>query len=67
MTDAAVPISQLARVMEATAADVAASNVVGPIFGHAGARPLHLLLASNQPNPSLGSHHPPDASAPVRP
>ena len=52
MTDAAVPISQLARVMEATAADVAASNVVGPIFGHAGDGNFHCILLSHPDDPA---------------
>jgi len=52
VTDAAVPISQLAQVMEATAADVTASNVVGPIFGHAGDGNFHCILLSHPDDPA---------------
>ena len=52
MTDAAVPISQLAQVMEATAADVEASGVVGPIFGHAGDGNFHCILLSHPDAPA---------------
>jgi D-lactate dehydrogenase (cytochrome) len=44
VTDAAVPISRLAEVMRATADDVAAEAVVGPIFGHAGDGNFHVIL-----------------------
>jgi D-lactate dehydrogenase (cytochrome) len=44
ITDACVPISKLADVMQATAADVAASEVCGPIFGHAGDGNFHCIL-----------------------
>ena len=44
VTDAVVPISQLARLMAETADDVARSGVVGPIFGHAGDGNFHCIL-----------------------
>jgi D-lactate dehydrogenase (cytochrome) len=44
ITDACVPLSRLAEVMEATARDVAASGVVGPLFGHAGDGNFHCIL-----------------------
>lgn len=51
VTDAVVPISQLAPVMAATAADVAASGVVGPIFGHAGDGNFHCILLVCEDDP----------------
>eukprot|EP00908_Phaeocystis_cordata_P006565 Transcript_17186.p2 GENE.Transcript_17186~~Transcript_17186.p2 ORF type:complete len:271 (-),score=86.84 Transcript_17186:693-1505(-) len=51
ITDAAVPISQLAAVIEATAADVDASGVVGPIFGHAGDGNFHCILLAHPDDP----------------
>ena len=44
VTDACVPLSALADVVERTAADVAAAGVVGPIFGHAGDGNFHCIL-----------------------
>mmetsp|Transcript_28983 Transcript_28983/g.66566 ORF Transcript_28983/g.66566 Transcript_28983/m.66566 type:complete len:201 (+) Transcript_28983:101-703(+) len=44
VTDACVPISCLAEVMRATAEDVTAEAVVGPIFGHAGDGNFHVIL-----------------------
>jgi len=44
VTDACVPLSQFPAVLEATAADVAATGVVGPCFGHAGDGNLHCIL-----------------------
>ena len=51
VTDAAVPISKLAEVIEATAADVHASGVVGPVFGHAGDGNFHCILLSHPDDP----------------
>ena len=51
VTDAAVPISKLAEVIEATAADVDASGVVGPVFGHAGDGNFHCILLSHPDDP----------------
>ena len=45
ITDACVPLSRLADVVAATAQDVEASGVVGPIFGHAGDGNFHCVLA----------------------
>ncbi|KAH8054051.1 cytokinin dehydrogenase [Aureococcus anophagefferens] len=47
VTDACVPLSALADVVERTAADVAAAGVVGPIFGHAGDGNFHCILVYN--------------------
>lgn len=44
VTDVCVPLSEFARVIEATAQDVAEQNVVGPIFGHAGDGNFHCIL-----------------------
>lgn len=51
VTDAAVPISHLAEVMEATARDVDTSGVVGPIFGHAGDGNFHAILLEHPDDP----------------
>ena len=44
VTDACVPVSQLASLMESTARDIKESGVVGPIFGHAGDGNFHAIL-----------------------
>jgi D-lactate dehydrogenase (cytochrome) len=44
VTDACVPLTRLADLLEATVADVQVSNVVGPCFGHAGDGNLHCIL-----------------------
>jgi D-lactate dehydrogenase (cytochrome) len=44
VTDACVPLSKFAALIEATAADVKKYDVVGPCFGHAGDGNLHCLL-----------------------
>lgn len=51
VTDAVVPISRLAEVMTATAADVQESGVVGPIFGHAGDGNFHCILLVKEDDP----------------
>lgn len=51
VTDAVVPISRLAEVMSETAADVAATGVVGPIFGHAGDGNFHCILLVTEDDP----------------
>ena len=51
VTDACVPNSQFARLIEATAADVKKYNVVGPCFGHAGDGNLHCLLPYRDDDP----------------
>lgn len=47
VTDACVPISRLAELVKATAADVEAQGVVGPCFGHAGDGNFHCILVYN--------------------
>ncbi|CAB9498511.1 D-lactate dehydrogenase [cytochrome] 1, mitochondrial [Seminavis robusta] len=44
LTDACVPLSEFASILEATARDVQEQNVVGPIFGHAGDGNFHTIL-----------------------
>lgn len=44
LTDACVPLSKFAAVIEATARDVEQQSVVGPIFGHAGDGNFHCIL-----------------------
>ena len=46
-----MPISRLAEVMTATAADVQESGVVGPIFGHAGDGNFHCILLVKEDDP----------------
>lgn len=47
VTDACVPLSKLADVIQATVDDVSQSNVVGPVFGHAGDGNIHCILCYN--------------------
>ena len=54
VTDACVPLSQFPSVLEATAADVAATGVVGPCFGHAGDGNLHCILPVCEEDASTG-------------
>ena len=51
VTDAVVPISRLAEVMTATADDVEACGVIGPIFGHAGDGNFHCILLVREDDP----------------
>ena len=44
ITDACVPLSHFANLMEATARDVEEKGLVGPCFGHAGDGNLHCVL-----------------------
>jgi D-lactate dehydrogenase (cytochrome) len=44
LTDACVPLSNFAEVLEATARDVEELGVVGPCFGHAGDGNFHCIL-----------------------
>lgn len=44
LTDACVPISKFAQVIEETVQDVQDRNVVGPCFGHAGDGNFHCIL-----------------------
>jgi D-lactate dehydrogenase (cytochrome) len=48
VTDACVPLSKLADLMDATARDVTANGVVGPLFGHAGDGNFHCILVVNE-------------------
>lgn len=43
-TDICVPISKLAEAVTATQADIAASNIPGPILGHVGDGNFHAIL-----------------------
>ncbi|MEL6517788.1 MAG: FAD-linked oxidase C-terminal domain-containing protein [Pseudomonadota bacterium] len=44
VTDICVPISELARAVDETAADIAAASIPGPILGHVGDGNFHALL-----------------------
>mmetsp|Transcript_3354 Transcript_3354/g.7478 ORF Transcript_3354/g.7478 Transcript_3354/m.7478 type:complete len:347 (+) Transcript_3354:558-1598(+) len=44
VTDVCVPLSQFAKIIDSTAADVADLDVVGPCFGHAGDGNFHCIL-----------------------
>lgn len=44
LTDACVPLSKFAQILEATARDVEELGVVGPCFGHAGDGNFHCIL-----------------------
>ncbi|GMH75007.1 hypothetical protein TL16_g06620 [Triparma laevis f. inornata] len=44
VTDACVPLGQLASVIAATAEDIQTSEVIGPVFGHAGDGNFHCIL-----------------------
>jgi D-lactate dehydrogenase (cytochrome) len=44
LTDACVPLSKFAELIEATAQDVQEQGVVGPCFGHAGDGNFHCIL-----------------------
>jgi FAD/FMN-containing dehydrogenase len=52
ITDACVPLSKLAEIMEATARDVEASGVIGPMFGHAGDGSILVVNVNNNNNNS---------------
>jgi len=49
VTDLCVPISRLARAVEETRADIAASGIAGPILGHVGDGNLHAILLVETP------------------
>jgi len=51
VTDACVPLSALADVLQATAKDVEEMGVVGPIFGHAGDGNCHCILPLRDDDP----------------
>ena len=44
LTDACVPISKFAEIIEATARDVEELDVIGPCFGHAGDGNFHCIM-----------------------
>ena len=44
LTDACVPLSKFAEIIQATAKDVKELRVVGPCFGHAGDGNFHCIL-----------------------
>jgi D-lactate dehydrogenase (cytochrome) len=44
ITDACVPLSHFANLIEATARDVEEKGLIGPCFGHAGDGNLHCIL-----------------------
>lgn len=52
VTDICVPISQLARAVEATQADIAASLISGPILGHVGDGNFHAILLVDPDQPA---------------
>jgi D-lactate dehydrogenase (cytochrome) len=51
-TDVCVPISQLARCIRETKADIAASSVVTPLVGHAGDGNFHLIYLIDPEDPA---------------
>lgn len=52
VTDICVPISQLARAVEETQADIAASIIPGPILGHVGDGNFHAILLVDLDQPA---------------
>ncbi|APZ54433.1 FAD-binding oxidoreductase [Salipiger abyssi] len=52
VTDMCVPISQLARAVEETQADIAASGIPGPILGHVGDGNFHAVLLVDPEQPA---------------
>lgn len=51
VTDVCVPISMLAQAVLETQADIAASQISGPILGHVGDGNFHAILLISQDNP----------------
>ncbi len=51
VTDICVPISKLAEAFEETQADIAASNIPGPILGHVGDGNFHAILLLDPDRP----------------
>ena len=57
-TDVCVPISRLAECVVATQADIAASDLVGPIVGHVGDGNFHVGLLVDEDDPAeMGRVH----------
>ncbi len=52
VTDLCVPISKLAQAVEETRADIAASNIPGPILGHVGDGNFHAILLIDPEQPA---------------
>jgi D-lactate dehydrogenase (cytochrome) len=52
VTDIAVPLSAMAACVSATAADIAASNLIAPIVGHVGDGNFHAIVAIDPDNAS---------------
>jgi D-lactate dehydrogenase (cytochrome) len=50
-TDACVPISNLARCIEETVADIEAQGLMAPVFGHVGDGNFHCLMLIDPENP----------------
>lgn len=50
-SDVCVPISRLAECIRATAADIAATPIPVPLFGHVGDGNFHLVLLASPDNP----------------
>jgi D-lactate dehydrogenase (cytochrome) len=50
-TDACVPISNLARCIEETVADIEAQGLMAPVFGHVGDGNFHCLMLIDPDNP----------------
>ena len=56
LTDACVPISKFARVIEETVKDVQENGVVGPCFGHAGDGNFHCILPMRESEDELDGY-----------
>ncbi len=52
VTDACVPISRLAEAILETAEDLAASNLIAPMVGHAGDGNFHLVILTGPDDPA---------------
>ncbi len=52
VTDICVPVSRLAEAVEATAADIEATGLIGPILGHVGDGNFHAMLLVDTADPA---------------